>query len=260
MTSLDRLRETLQPLRRRLIAHGVYESIDSPEALQTFVEHHIFAVWDFMSLLKALQRELTCVEIPWVPRGNAKSRRLINEIVLAEESDDNGLGGYASHFELYLNAMTVLGADTSRIEGFLVRLRHGESVQDALASSEVPRAAESFVRTTWQIISSGSLPAIAAAFALGREEVIPDMFLKVVTRLRQQSPDRLDGFYYYLERHIELDGGEHAHLALDMLEQICDNAPERWRDATAAAELSLEARINLWNGVLHSINPACPSS
>ena len=103
--AIERLQQSLRPLRDQLFNHEVYRSIKTPDDLRTFMEHHVFAVWDFMSLLKALQRHLTGVTIPWLPQGDRNARRLINEIVLDEESDEDGEGGYISHFELYRAAM-----------------------------------------------------------------------------------------------------------------------------------------------------------
>src|SRR6478735_771827 len=115
----DQLNARLDPLRKKLLDHPVYARIADVDAVRTFMEHHVFAVWDFMSLLKALQQRLTCVTVPWTPQGHRLSRRLINEIVLEEESDEDTRGGYISHFELYRAAMKQCGADTSRVDAFL---------------------------------------------------------------------------------------------------------------------------------------------
>ena len=79
----------------------------------------MFAVWDFMSLLKAIQRELCGVGVPWVPSPNLQATRLVNEIVLGEESDEDGEGGYASHFVLYRRAMQRCGANVQVDVGLL---------------------------------------------------------------------------------------------------------------------------------------------
>src|SRR5690348_16147857 len=152
---IDRLEEQIGEARRAVIEHPMYAALDSAHAIRTFQEHHAFAVWDFMSLLKSLQRNLTCVAVPWVPTGPTGSRRLINDIVLVEESDERG-SGFISHFELYLDGMTEAGADTSVINAFIDRLRAGRPVLEAIGEVNVPAPAAEFVRLTWGLIESRS--------------------------------------------------------------------------------------------------------
>lgn len=250
---LDDLLKSLRPLREQLVAHDVYSHIKTLADVRMFMEHHVFAVWDFMSLVKALQRQLTCVTVPWTPQGHPLSRRLINEIVLAEESDEDSQGGYLSHFELYRAAMGQCGADLSRIDGFVDQVRQGEDVCRALDKAGVPQAAQAFVRTTWRIVESGSLHAIAAVFTLGREDLIPDMFRALVTELHKQFPGQLTLFHNYLERHIHLDQEHHAPMALQMLAALCHNEQTKWREAQEAARVSLKARIALWDRVVEQL-------
>ena len=254
--SLERLQESLRPLRAQVVQHKVYGDIETLEDLRIFMEHHVFAVWDFMSLLKALQRHLTCVTVPWVPQGDRLARRLINEIVLEEESDEEGDGGYISHFELYRAAMIQCGANVSRIDCFLERVRSGESISLALEKAAAPKAAQTFVKTTMRIIESGSAHSIAAAFTLGREDVIPVMFQALVTELKDRFPGRLSLFQDYLERHIRLDTERHTPMGLRMLAALCDDNPNKWRAAEETACVALIARIGLWNGVIEQITSA----
>src|SRR5690606_26957449 len=169
------------PLRARLLAHGVYQALRDLGDLKVFLGHHIFAVWDFMSLLKCLQRQLTCLDEVWVPKGSRMTRRLINEIVLGEESDDLDTG-CTSHVELYLDAMRQIGCSTEAIDSVLRCVAQGVDVLSALEYA--PEHAREFSRTTFAIVKSNSLPAIAAAFTLGREDVIPDMFSALVADLQ----------------------------------------------------------------------------
>ena len=254
----EELVESIRPLRDRLLRHPLYSSVETASGLRVFMEHHVFAVWDFMTLLKALQRGLSCVQVPWVPTANREARRLVNEIVLAEESDHDGQGGFASHFELYLDAMRQARADTSPIERFVEAIREGSPVEPALDSSEAPSAAREFVRTTWGFVESGSIAAVASAFTLGREELIPDLFRGLVASLEAREPGRLGLFRHYLDRHVELDGDEHGPMSLRMLASICGANPTRWRDARFAAVTALEARLALWDGVLAEIQAARP--
>lgn len=255
--SLSRLVERIEPYRQKLATHSLYSSFVAIEDLHLFMQSHVYAVWDFMSLLKQLQRSLTCIEVPWLPTENAEARRFINEIVLGEESDHRGEQS-CSHYELYLEAMRESGASTQPVEAFLSALRKGETVQQALVAAKVPEEAKDFVEATFQIIDSKSLAATAAAFTFGREDVIPDMFRGFVRELNASNPGRTETFLYYLERHIELDGDDHGPIALKLMENLCGTDAARWQQATEAAEAALRARIALWDAIEAKIHARQP--
>jgi hypothetical protein len=250
---LKRLQEEIQPLRQALIDHPVYSSIKSLEHLRIFMQHHIFAVWDFMSLLKALQRELTCVEIPWIPKGSAETRYLINEIVIGEESDIDQHGVRMSHFELYGNAMKEAGAEVTSIESVIKALKEGTNITEAIDLAKVPEAAKDFLTNTFEVVNSHKAYLQAAVFTFGREDLIPGMFISFVAALQSQEPGRVDTFKYYLERHIEVDGDHHSHLAYQMTEELCGADEAKWVEATVAVKSALNARIGLWNAILSKI-------
>lgn len=241
-------------LREQLFGHRLYALIDRPERLRWFMAHHVFAVWDFQSLLKALQGRLTCTTVPWTPSVDREARRLINEIVLDEESDALPDGGYASHFELYLEAMERAAADTAAIRRLLERIRAGATLSEGLDSAGVPAAAAGFVRRSFAVIESGSTAAIAAAFTYGREDVIPDMFRRIVTMLADADPGRWQSFRYYLERHIEHDDAHHGPACRRIVARLCGDDPATWAEASAAARHCLEARLALWNAVAEGID------
>lgn len=244
---LRQLQSRIKPMRDDLIHHRIYSVVNSLPRLRAFTQSHVFAVWDFMSLLKALQRSLTCVELPWLPTSDPAACRLINEIVLGEESDEDGRGGYCSHFTLYRDAMQSLGASTAPVDQFCDHVRQGRSVNEALELANVGNAAAQFVQSTFSVISSNRPSDIAAAFTYGREDVIPDMFQQFVEGLRQQSPAQFERFHFYLERHIHLDADEHGPKALQMLNSICGTDPEAWRSAERAALAAITARIRFWD-------------
>ena len=244
---------TLRPLRERLVVHEVYTRVETLRDVAIFMEHHVFAVWDFMSLLKSLQRLLTCVSVPWVPRGDRTSRRLINELVLGEESDEIPGSGSVSHFELYRDTMVECEADTAPIDDFVERLTRGEPVREALRRCGAPVAAQAFVETTWQVVEAVSPQGLAAAFALGREELIPDMFRHLIANLQRQFPGRLTTFQTYLDRHVHVDEERHGPLALQMLGNLCGESAEKWREAQTVAVACLQARIDLWDGMVRQI-------
>jgi hypothetical protein len=237
----------IAPLQARLAEHPLYSQIRTSTDLQTFMESHVFAVWDFMSLLKALQGRLTCVQVPWRPTEWPESRRFINEIVLGEESDLYQ-GRAISHFELYLEAMREGGADVGPMARLLERMAAGELDLDG-----VPETACRFMRSTFGLIDSGGVHELAAAFTFGREDVIPDMFRGLVRDLNTQLGGRFAKFQWYLERHIELDGKDHGPLSLRMVAELCGSNEQRWSEATMAAEEALLARLTLWDGILKAL-------
>ena len=215
------------------------------------MESHVFAVWDFMSLLKSLQSRLTCVSSPWTPTRLPESRRFINEIVLGEESDEYD-GHFLSHFEIYLMAMAQSGASTADVLELISRLEQ-KPVLEAVEEAAIPAGARGFLRTTFGLIESGRLHALAAAFTFGREDLIPDMFRWLVRDLNEQRPGSYSTFLWYLERHIEVDGEDHGPLSLRMVADICGESEQRWSEAADAAEAALEARLALWDSVCEQI-------
>jgi len=243
----------LESLRHQLVNHKLYQHLDSPEAICTFMQHHVWCVWDFQSLLKALQNKLTCVDIPWLPSADPLTRRLINEIVLGEESDEDGVGGYLSHFELYLKAMQEIHADTKPINDFIVLMRTGMPFEEALKKSNAPTCIIPFVSQTIKLAQTGPLHSIAAAFTLGREDLLPDLFLKILDKVADQFLTSYSLLTYYLNRHIELDGGEHGPMAILMLDKACDKNETKEEEALLSARNSLQARLDLWDAICEQI-------
>lgn len=243
----------VKDLVAKLTAHPLYGSLGDDEALRLFMRSHVFCVWDFMSLVKVLQRELTCVDVPWLPRSDPEPRRFINEIVMVEESDAHPDGGYASHFELYHEAMRACAADVAPIDRFVKRLRAGQPIATALAEVDPPSGVREFVDTTFGILEGGAIHCTAAAFAYGREDVIPDMFRRLVLRLAHRAPQYWGKFLYYLERHIEVDGGQHGPLAHRLVACLCGGDAQKWHEANLAARRALEARLQLWDAILADI-------
>jgi len=245
---ITRLRSLIEPTRQRLEHHAVYAEIRDIHHLRTFMQSHVFAVWDFMSLLKSLQASLTCVTTPWLPSPHARASRLINEIVLGEESDSFD-DGFVSHFELYLQAMLEAGADSSAIQTLLTQLRQGVTLDQALNAARPPEEALEFVRSTFAFLQSGQPHIVAAAFTFGREDLIPDMFRGFLRDQNARLSGKLSTLRWYFDRHIEVDGEDHGPMALQMVSELCGNDPVKWSEAAEAAENALSARIALWDGI-----------
>lgn len=256
MNSNDRLKQLkleIEPLREQLISHELYRTINTLDHLHIFMQHHVFAVWDFMSLLKVLQQNLTCTTLPWIPVGNANTRYLINEIVTGEESDTDHKGERTSHFELYLKAMEQAGCNTSGILSLFKQLSKQANIDTALTNADMPAAARNFVKHTFETINTNQSFLQAAVFTFGREDLIPGMFVEMVKKLNWQLPGKVEILYYYLERHIEVDGDHHSKLAYQMTAELCGDNDSNWKEATIAVKQALQARITLWNGILDKI-------
>ena len=244
--------EVTQTLRSELLTHSVYERIQTVQDLRVFMEQHVFAVCDFMWLLKRLQRELCGTHHPWTPPVDASLSRFINEIVLGEECDENVRGAHASHFELYLDAMQDVGASTTAIETFVESLREGRCVSDAFAEIDVPQSVREFVAFNDELATNGAAAEVAAAFCFGREDIIPDMFERLLTGFDNAGLN-FPQLRHYIERHIELDGDEHGPLAHAMVDRLCGDCEGDHAAAALAAKKSIRARIQLWDGVVAAL-------
>jgi hypothetical protein len=236
-------------LVQQLANHPLYGRITGEEPLRRFMSSHVYCVWDFMWLLKALQQHLTCVEVPWLPSPDPAARRLVNEIVLDEESDEAPDGSYLSHFELYLRAMEQCGADVRLVSRLLAAVADDTPLDDILSRAPLPRGVETFVAATLGIARSGQVHRIAAAFTYGREDVIPVMFEQLVRRLAAQKQDRWSLMLYYLHRHIQHDGDRHGPMARALVRRLCGDDGRLWAEAEETARACLEARIELWHQI-----------
>jgi hypothetical protein len=252
-TRINLLRQTIEPYREQIINHKVYGVIKNLDDLKIFMKFHVFAVWDFMSLLKSLQNKLTCTSVPWLPVGDAETRFLINEIVLGEESDIDADGKRKSHFEMYIDAMQQAGADIKPIFGFIEELKNYSDLNVTFEKAKIPEEAKHFMNFTFQVINSNKAHLQAAVFTFGREDLIPGMFISLIKDLNQQFPDSISGMKYYLDRHIEVDGGHHGELSLKMTNLLCGESEDKWKEATLHAVESLKHRILLWDGIYNEI-------
>lgn len=250
---MDTTQQGLSDARRELIAHPIYGEIATADDIRTFMKHHVFAVWDFFSLLKRLQSEVTCVTTPWRPRYYAEHGRFVMEIVLAEETDEDQGGGYTSHFELYRRAMDECGADSGPIDAFLARLDAGTDPLEALRDDAIPDSVAAFVGHTLDVALNGSPADVAASFCHGRENLLPD----VLGALRAQVGDLLGEtpvFAHYIDRHIELDHDEHGPLALRLLAALTHGDPQLEQQAELVGIEAVLARSRLWDGIVEEIH------
>ena len=234
----------LLTLKSELGFHPLFSKLNNIEDLRIFMQGHVFAVWDFMSLLKSLQREISCVEVPWRPSPYSKAAvRLINEIVLGEESDLDAHGEAMDHFTMYLEAMKEVGANTAPIYEFL----------STLDVNLVPDYAREFVSFNLELATRAPAHQVAGAFFFGREDVIPTMFDGILKQLElAQIP--CPQLRHYLTRHIELDGGEHGPMAQQMLLELTNNDDQKLQSVFETGLTSLKLRKQLWSNILLQLN------
>jgi len=246
--------ETINPHIQSIKNHGVFKKINSIENLKIFMEYHVFAVWDFMCLLKELHRSIVCVSSPWFPPKDALSANLISNILVEEEGDlteDNET--YQSHFDIYLRAMDQVQADKGVLQHFMSLLKSGISYESAIDQANLKPSISDFIKTTFSFFNLET-HQIASTFVFGREGITSEMFSNLVLNLKQKiNTDNLDILIFYCERHIELDENKHFPMGLKMLENLAGDSHEKWQEIKNAAILALDARIRFLTSIENAL-------
>ena len=250
---MDKITQNLEPLKSKLKNHNLYNIINTQEDLKIFCESHVFAVWDFMSLLKKLQIELTSINIPWMPSNNSEVSRLINEIVAGEETDETLDGSAISHYEMYINAINDIGVDTNLISNQISSLNDINTIIDDINKLDIDDYIKEFLKFTFRIINNDKTHEIASAFTFGREDLIPDMFIPLLEKINSSDNTRIDKLIYYFKRHIEVDGDMHGPMAMKMLSFLCSDDETKINESLVASKDALKVRIALWDGIENKI-------
>lgn len=228
-------------------------NIKSKKDLEVFMKAHVFSVWDFMSLLKTLQNEITTTSIPWKPsKYGPELTRFVNELVIEEESDEwLWQWEYISHFELYLKAMEELGIDTKEIKEILFNTNY-ENIDELFCNEKIPKSSRNFMKKTFSYIKSWDIKEVASAFTFWRENIIPEMFIKIIKNL-EISNINAPTLYYYFKRHIELDWDSHWPLSKKLIEKIANNEKESIKIIEEIAIDSIKTRKIFWEEIQKEI-------
>jgi hypothetical protein len=245
----------VKPIERvkldKLFSHCLLQEINSIEGCRVFMEHHVFAVWDFMSLAKKVQKIFAPIETPWHFSNNPKYVRFINEIILAEESDILKDGRIMSHCEMYLEAMEEIGASTHQFRKFLKSIK-SHDISSMEVKQYVPSPAYEFMKQTFSVVNSSLPHIVTAGFCYGRENIIPGMFISLLNS-KGISESIAPVFWEYLRKHIDLDGDIHGPMAVELTKFTCDNIQQRILEVEAIKLQMIQARINFWEGISESI-------
>ena len=244
--TLALLRGEMIELQDQLVAHPLFDRITGPDDLRLFMEWHVFAVWDFVSLLKRLQRELTGSGLPWTPPEHPRAARLFNEIVLKVESDLLPDGKVASQFEHYLGLMRGIGAATDQVEAFVDAMRQGISLEAALSRTGLPPAVAAFVRATLNTALNGDLDQVLGSFFHGREIVGPVLFRRLIEG-GNLPPEVRDSFCHYMRRHADS-----ANLA-EVVRDLVGEDEKREENLMKSAVAALKQRLSLWSALLECL-------
>lgn len=233
--------QDLNDLRKSLIEHPLYNSMENLNDIKKFMEVHVYAVWDFMSLVKNLQMNLTCVSTPWIPSENSLTARLINEIVWGEETDIDKNQVAKSHFEMYLDSMNEIGANTNKIKHLVRLVKQGRDIFKIIESLDISNEIKDFLNFTFSVIKDNKVHVTAAVFTFGREDLIPNMFIEIVRKIKLEN-NSVESLIYYLERHIEMDGDHHGPMAMNMIKNLCENNDDKIFEALDSSKLALRLK------------------
>ena len=249
---MNNIVQDLEPLKDKLRNHSLYNNIKDVEDLKIFSSAHVYAVWDFMSLLKFLQIKLTSTSLPWFPSKNTTTAKLINEIVAGEETDEDQNANPMSHFEMYIDSIQEFGLNTDEILNNINSLNKLESIEEDIDKLDIKEYVKNFLKFTFSVIRRGNVHEVASVFTFGREDLIPDMFIPLIEGINAENND-LNKLIYYFKRHIEVDGDMHGPMSMEMLSYLCNNDAKKISESSSISKESLLARISLWDGIENEI-------
>ncbi len=246
--------QTVQPLRKQIVHHDIFQQLDSLEHLQLFMESHAFVVWEDLSIVRAFQKSKNKDFVPWALRENAAQMRSLYATLLLAEADLDMEGKPQNHLDLYIQAMEEVGANTSKI-GLLMRyLEQGVPWVDAVSSLRInPRYKEGIIHLL-RHLELAEAHHLYALFGFARLHQIPPLLEATALDLAEQHPEHVATFVYYLEQARQYMCLQEDVLMAQMLTEQCGQDKEKWDSCTRLVAEVLQWRIK----VLDSISRLIP--
>lgn len=226
--------------------HRLYDLTVNHDTLRFFLERHVICAWSYRAFLQSIQRELVNLSLPVNSDDHKEALRHVSELILDEEVEDRGNGRFASHMELYLEAMQELKCDLAPVLSFFDMLESGIEPLTAVEDAGFPLEVIKYARQALSLIREPLHVRAAALFYEG-EPFIPDRFLYQLYRLGDFMP--VEKLLDYFESHIEGLKRPGFSLAGRLVEIFCKTDPLLNREAEAAAEKMMSFRLDLWNAM-----------
>ena len=241
----------VEGLQQLAAHHELYSKVTTLPRLRTFMEFHVWCVWDFMCLAKALQNRLGADTPYWTPPTYLDALKKMNGIVDEEETDVGPDGGITSHFEAYLGAMDEVGADATKIRMFVGLLRDGVDPIEASRAVGANPAATEFIQSTLAFTTKPS-HVIAAVFAFSRERLVPRMLSSLLSTVRSHRI-KADHLLWYIKRHIDLDDNHHGKASLEIYEDLTGSDAEKISEAMQMTAGAIESRIRFLDSISNAL-------
>lgn len=244
----------IEDLKSELAAHCLYTKLQHMEDIHIFMEHHVFAVWDFMSLAKALQLHLDATQVIEKQTDNSKILGFVNGILTGGETDPNKKEIVLSHLEMYLELMDEIGANTTNIKKLIASSAAGLDIHEAMQIAQLTDEQQRILNFTQTIIATNEIHKIAVAATLVPEGMISNRFLKILKETEERDNLLVPKFKNYLNRYKAIDGNDYGLLSLEMVTHFCDSDGKKWVDILDIAMKTLSHRIYLWDAIVDEID------
>ena len=240
-----------------LETHRIYDRLHDEASLRLFVEHHVICVWIYNYLMRDLYQEIANHIQPMSSQVQKEAIRLISELVLEEEVDEQNDGTLISHMEIYLEAMQDLGADVGPIMSFFDLLESGKDWVEAARQAHFPIESQLYFEKINVFFESPVHERAALLFYEG-EPYVPDSFLNKLNVLSQTA--KTARLLEYFEKHIEGLKRPGFSAIGRLVELFCGDDEDLNAAAEARAEEAMKIRLEFWGQIAGKLSDKDSSS